>query len=468
EMGGQVSKQMVPLLRDPATRWQAMESLAKAETADSIPQLEELLFDPDARLRMDALEGLGFFRNAESLEILRNTAESDKSPQVRAYAAQIAESLSDAMDDAKLSPAERQMRLAKASNTREVDRLLIGCLRMGASDLYLGAGYPPSVRLNGVVQVIKNESALEPDAVLAMLRPLVTPAREAALESEGFCSFSEQVLGVGRYRAHLALDSSGLSAAFRVFPNKLRSFEELGLSPLLEQVATWDHGLVLCVGPAGAGKTTTMAAMIDALNERRSVRIVTIEDPIEVRHSSKSSLVSQRSYDSPTAFERQLRLARQEGAEVLAFGELNNEQTIRAAVEAAHSGALVLATMNGARAVDAIERLVFSFDPDQYVEARSMIADSLRLVHCQQLVASAEGGRAPIVELLWGIPAVLRYVRQNRMKHLVALMRAGGSLNLRTFEDSMAALVKSGVVTRDAAAAAKSGRAVTGEDAGAN
>ncbi|WP_313200798.1 PilT/PilU family type 4a pilus ATPase [Pseudomonas sp.] len=325
--------------------------------------------------------------------------------------------------------------------------LLAQAVDAGASDLHLAAGEIPMLRVDGELR--------------RMALPSVTSAAMndalSALLDEGQCrqwvqgdelDLALELASLGRFRLSLFRQMNGLAATFRLIPKRIASVDELELEEVFQAVAQHADGLVLVGGPTGSGKSSTLAALIDRLNRERALHIITLEDPVEVVHSSQRSLVNQREIGRHCRdFAQGLRSALRQDPDVIMIGELRDLETVRLALRAAETGHLVLATVHTRSAASSIDRLVEVFAAEEKPLVRAMLAESLRLVVAQVLVKRGGGGRVAAREVLVATPAVRNLVREGRMAQLCSVMQTGAAEGMRTMEGAMRGLREKGLIS---------------------
>ena len=335
----------------------------------------------------------------------------------------------------------------------ELQELLQYLMEMRGSDLYVKVGSPPHVRIDGRLQ----PAPFPPVDVAqteALAREIVPAHRVVELEERGDLDYALSVAGVGRFRVHLYRQRGSIAIVFRRVVPGIPSWERLGLPPIVEKLAAELSGLVLVTGPAGSGKTTTINALIDHINEHRAAHIITIEDPVEYLHTDKLSIVSQRevgtdTHDVADAVRRVLR----QGPDVLAVSMLNDLETIEAVLAAASTGHLVLAIMPTQNAAETVNRVIDFYPPHHQKQARHLLASSLRAVISQRLLERADGkGRTAAVEVLINTPKVYDcIVDADRASALERIVAEGEYHGMQTFDQALFTLFKDGLVSlRDA------------------
>jgi twitching motility protein PilT len=329
---------------------------------------------------------------------------------------------------------------------RRMCRLLRQVVELRGSDLHLASGASPHVRVDGELRPAPG-AKLSAAELRALLLDAMPRHAQSSLELNSHCRFVHELPGVGRFRVNVFLDGHGIGAALRWIPAQLPSPGQLKLPPQLGELCGHDRGLLLVTGPAGSGKSTTLAALIDFINRHRVGRIVTVEDPIELVHQSEKCLVSQRQVGTHAAsFESALRAIRREDPDVILVDELGDPASVQLAVEAAESGRLVLAAVGSRSATGAVERLVEQFSGGLRAQIRAMVADSLRGVVAQALCKRVGGGRTPAFEILVGTPAVANLVREAQAAELGQHIQLSGDDGMCSLNQHLIELVRAGVV----------------------
>jgi twitching motility protein PilT len=338
------------------------------------------------------------------------------------------------------------------SAPRALDRLLAQALRAGASDLHVHSGAPVKMRINGQVSDV-DAAPLSAEAAERLIQEVLTPDQMAALRQKGQVDFAYTLPGVGRFRSNAYRQQRGMDAVFRVIPPQPPTLTELGLPTSLARFANFHQGIVLLTGPAGCGKSSTLAALVNIINEDRHDHIITIEDPIEYVHASKKCVVNQRQVGPHTgSFARALRGALREDPDVIAIGELRDLETISLALTAAETGHLVLATLHTNNAIRTVNRILGVFPPNQQDQIRTMVSESLRAIVSQRLLARADGaGRVPALEILVANKAVGNLIRENKTFQIRSILQTGANQGMCLLDASLADLVKKKVITREEA-----------------
>jgi twitching motility protein PilT len=339
----------------------------------------------------------------------------------------------------------------------DITELLAFSAKQNASDLHLSAGLPPMIRVDGDIRRL-NVPAMENNDVRKLIYDIMGDRQRRDYEEHLEVDFSFEVPGVARFRVNAFNQARGAGAVFRTIPNEVLSMEALGLGEVFERFSMLPRGLVLVTGPTGSGKSTTLAAMIDYVNNHRYEHILTIEDPVEFVHTSKRCLINQREVHRDThSFADALRSALREDPDVILVGELRDLETIRLALTAAETGHLVFGTLHTTSAAKTIDRIIDVFPGEEKSMVRSMLSESLQAVVSQSLLKRQSGGRVAAHEILVATSAVRNLIREDKVAQIYSAIQTGGSLGMQTLDASLTQLVKEGAISReDAQARAKS------------
>ena len=328
-----------------------------------------------------------------------------------------------------------------------INVLLREMVRVGASDLHLTTGSPAMVRLNGSIAVLERHPALDAAALEKLLDAIMPERNRQELAEEWDTDFAYAIEGVARFRANYFRDRNGPGAVFRQIPFEILSADKLGIPPKVMDLCWLSKGLVLVTGPTGSGKSTTLAALIDHINQNRADHIITIEDPIEFVHENKRCLVNQREVGVHTrSFKNALRAALREDPDIVLVGEMRDLETISIAVETAETGHLVFGTLHTTSATSTIDRIIDQFPPDQQEQIRTMLSESLRGVIAQVLCKKKGGGRVAAYEILVTTQAVSNLIREGKTYQIASLLQTGRALGMQTMNDHLLELVRSGQV----------------------
>ncbi|MCP1621961.1 type IV pilus twitching motility protein PilT [Pseudomonas nitroreducens] len=333
----------------------------------------------------------------------------------------------------------------------DITELLAFSAKQGASDLHLSAGLPPMIRVDGDVRRI-NLPPLEHKQVHALIYDIMNDKQRKDFEEFLETDFSFEVPGVARFRVNAFNQNRGAGAVFRTIPSKVLTMEDLGMGEVFKRVSDVPRGLVLVTGPTGSGKSTSLAAMLDYLNNTKYSHILTVEDPIEFVHESKKCLVNQREVHRDTlGFNEALRSALREDPDIILVGEMRDLETIRLALTAAETGHLVFGTLHTTSAAKTIDRIVDVFPAEEKSMVRSMLSESLQAVISQTLLKKIGGGRVAAHEIMIGTPAIRNLIREDKVAQMYSAIQTGGALGMQTLDMCLKGLVAKGLVTRDAA-----------------
>jgi twitching motility protein PilT len=330
----------------------------------------------------------------------------------------------------------------------EIDQLLSVIVEQGGSDLHIGEGQPPKMRKHGDVRPIREEP-VERDEAARMLSEICGPQSWEIFEERGDLDFAYEMDERSRFRCNFLKQANGYGAVFRLIPTKIASLEQLGIPPIVKEFCHLRGGLVLVTGPTGSGKSTTLAALIDYINENFSRHIVTIEEPIEFVHGNKRSIITQREVPvDSVSFPIALKAALREDADIVLVGEMRDLETISLALTAAETGLLVFGTLHTNNARKTIDRMVDVFPANKQAQARAMLANSLRGVLAQLLLKKADGsGRLAVNEILIASSAVSAIIREGATQKLQDVIVAGKGQGMQFMDDAIFALLQSGAVS---------------------
>ncbi|ELY20916.1 type IV pilus twitching motility protein PilT [Vreelandella titanicae] len=339
----------------------------------------------------------------------------------------------------------------------DITELLAFSAKQNASDLHLSAGLPPMIRVDGDIRRL-NVPAIDNNDVRRLIYAIMNDRQRRDYEEHLEIDFSFEVPGIARFRVNAFTQARGAGAVFRTIPNQVLSIQTLGLGEVFERLAMLPRGLVLVTGPTGSGKSTTLAAMIDYINDHRYEHILTIEDPVEFVHVSKRCLINQREVHRDThSFADALRSALREDPDVILVGELRDLETIRLALTAAETGHLVLGTLHTTSAVKTIDRIIDVFPSEEKAMVRSMLSESLQAVVSQSLLKRQGGGRVAAHEILMATSAVRNLIREDKVAQMYSAIQTGGSLGMQTLDAALSRLVNEGVVSIEEAQAQAKG-----------
>ena len=333
----------------------------------------------------------------------------------------------------------------------DITELLAFSAKQGASDLHISAGLPPMIRVDGDVRRI-NLPPLEHREVHSLIYEIMNDKQRRDYEEFLETDFSFEVPGVARFRVNAFNQNRGAAAVFRTIPSKVLTMEDLGLGETFKKVSLLPRGLVLVTGPTGSGKSTTLAAMMDYVNNNRYDHILTIEDPIEFVHESKKCLINQREVHRDThGFSEALRSALREDPDVILVGEMRDLETIRLALTAAETGHLVFGTLHTTSAAKTIDRVVDVFPAAEKPMVRSMLSESLQAVISQTLMKRVGGGRVAAHEIMIGTPAIRNLIREDKVAQMYSAIQTGAALGMQTLDQHLKKLVGNKTITPETA-----------------
>jgi twitching motility protein PilT len=336
----------------------------------------------------------------------------------------------------------------------DLDLLLQQLVEREGSDLHLRAGEPPIYRVHGDL-VRTSRPPLSREEVAELTFGMLNPVQRERLESGSEVDLAYEVAGMARFRVNVYWERGWVSAALRLIPLRIQTIEELGLPPILRDLAMSARGLVLVTGPTGSGKSTTLAAMVDRLNENREAHVVTIEDPIEFSHSDKLASISQREVGVDTrSFGDALRHVMRQNPDVILVGEMRDLETIQLTITAAELGHLVLSTVHTTDAAQTVDRIVDVFEPQRQQQIRTQLALTLQAVVSQTLVQRADRpGRVAAFEIMIATPAVRNIIRERRTHQLYGVIESGSEFGMQLMDSHLVTLCREGKITFDQALA---------------
>ena len=347
---------------------------------------------------------------------------------------------------------KRPASVVLAAGEPEINRWLRMLVLEGGSDLHLSSEVKPMARIHGSMQVLDDRPVMNADELGNFLREILPERNAEEFANTNDTDFAHTIEKVARFRANYFVDRHGVGAVFRQIPFEILSVDQIGLPKRILDLCWLSKGLVLVTGPTGSGKSTTLATLVDYINDNRDDHIITIEDPIEFVHQNKKCLVNQREVGTHTqSFKRALRAALREDPDIVLVGEMRDLETISIAIETAETGHLVFGTLHTTTAISTVDRIIDQFPPDQQEQIRVMLSESLRGVIAQVLCRKKGGGRVAAYEVLISTPAVANLIREGKTFQLRSVMQTGKSLGMQTMNDNLLALVRDGVVTPEEA-----------------
>ncbi len=333
----------------------------------------------------------------------------------------------------------------------DIAQLLAFAVKNNASDLHLSAGVPPMLRVDGDIKRI-NMPALQHKEVHAMVYDIMNDKQRKDFEEYFETDFSFEIPKLARFRVNAFNQNRGCGAVFRTIPSEILTLEDLKAPKIFQDVSLHPRGIVLVTGPTGSGKSTTLAAMIDFINENKPDHVITIEDPIEFVHECKRSLINQREVHRDTlGFSEALRSALREDPDVVLVGEMRDLETIRLALTAAETGHLVFGTLHTSSAAKTIDRIVDVFPSAEKEMVRSMLSESLRAVISQTLLKKVGGGRVAAHEIMIGTPAIRNLIREGKVAQMYSSIQTGQSHGMQTLDQNLQELLAKRLITKEEA-----------------
>jgi twitching motility protein PilT len=334
----------------------------------------------------------------------------------------------------------------------EMNDLLIMCVNKKASDLHLSPGQPPLLRIDGDLVPATEFGNLSATIISELVNSTMDEKLKQDFSTLLEVDYAIEVANCARFRVNAFNQALGVAAVFRVIPQIIPSLEELNLPPVFKRLLDLPNGLILVTGPTGSGKSTTLAAMVDAINISQSNHIITVEDPIEFTHTSKKCLVNQRQIARDTHdFASALRSALREDPDVILVGEMRDLETIRLALTAAETGHLVMGTLHTSSAPRTISRIVDVFPAGEKNVIRNMLSESLQAVICQTLLKKTGGGRVAAFEIMLGTPAIRNLIREDKVAQMYTTIQTGHSVGMCTLDQYLQELHSAGTISTETA-----------------
>ena len=342
---------------------------------------------------------------------------------------------------------------AKSMTNVHIDDLLRDACEKGSSDLHMTVGLPPVVRVDGSLQHLAY-AHLAPNDTQRLIYDILSSDQVQWFEKTRELDFSYGVNGVGRFRVNVYRQRGSVGAALRAIPDRVPSFEQLGLPESLRDLTRKHSGLMLVTGPTGSGKSTTIACMIDSINAERPVHIMTIEDPIEYLHRHKRAMINQRELNTDTdSFENALRAVLREDPDVILVGEMRDLETIAAALTLAETGHLVFGTLHTRNAPQTVDRIIDVFPPHQQDQIKVQLSNSLEAVVAQQLCPRMGGGRVAAIEIMVTTSAIRNLIREGKTYQIYSALETGASFGMQTMDKVLADLYRTGKISNEEAMA---------------
>lgn len=336
---------------------------------------------------------------------------------------------------------------------QKLDELLLTTARQNASDLHIGVGQRPTLRVDGALLPLQKEAIVTPEIAEGLVLAMLTSEQKERFLKIRELDLSYALEDKARFRVNVFFQKNFMAAALRLIPAKIRTIEELSLPPILHDFAKISQGFVLCVGPAGHGKSTTLAALIDEVNHNRTDHIITIEDPVEYLFAQDRSIISQREVGGDTmGFHRALRSVLRQDPDVIMVGEMRDQTSISTAMTAAETGHLVFATLHTNSASQTIDRILDSFPAEQQGQATSQLAATLVAIVSQRLVPRLDGGRVPAIEIMIVNPAIRNLIRERKTYQIDLVIETSSQDGMITLNRSLVNLVQKRVISAEQAA----------------
>ncbi|HSD72062.1 MAG TPA: PilT/PilU family type 4a pilus ATPase [Thermoanaerobaculia bacterium] len=439
---------LLKMLADPESNLSAAAALGTWASPRALPGLLEAYKRGTKDLRLEILDAFVRIPDRRVPGLLTGIVKADPDPLVRDKASRLIEELAgESTSDGPGGSREFAAHDFAANPNPAITDLLRHARALGASDLHLSTGTIPHVRVNGQLASLPLPAA-SAEQVEDWIRPILTPERMLVFEERHQIDFCHKDAALGRFRTNVFRQRMGWSAVFRLVPFDVPNLADIGLPEPLWELTTYSQGLILVTGPAGCGKTTTLAALVDRINTTERCHILTIEDPIEYVHANKDSLVNQREIPAHSqSFARALRQSLREDPDVILVGEMRDLETISLAITAAETGHLVLATLHTTTAASTVDRIINAFPPDQQGQIRQMVSESLKAVISQSLLPRRDGsGRVAAWEVLRNTTAVAGLIREAKTFQIPTAMQTGAGSGMMLMDMSLMRLVTDGIV----------------------
>lgn len=450
-------KILVKMLEDPALTGVVIEALGKRKQISAIRQILQHLKHDDPGIRLEIINALEQFDEVKTKPILERIIKADADTEVRVRAREVLEKLlrTHGEDHTYVAELERNnLRLRDTTNKSEtqINRMLLEVRKMGASDFHIRTNIAPTARKYGALTPM-DYPPLNADECEQLLFSVLPPELQQVLRRHKQVDTCHSIEGVGRYRTNIFLERQGYAGSFRVVPAELPTIESVGMPPHLSDMVNFHQGLIVVSGPSGSGKTTTLAALVNLINETKPYHILTLEDPIEYLHPFKKSLVNQRQIQKHTdSFARALRAALREDPDVIVVGELRDTETIGLAVTAAETGHIVIGTTHSNSAAKTVDRLIDSYAVGEQPMIRRLLSDSLKAVVNQRLLPRKDGvGRVACFEVLMQSPAISSHIRDGRTFLIPSTMQISQSFGVITLDTALERLVDADEISAEEA-----------------
>jgi twitching motility protein PilT len=412
-----------------------------AETVDPAALLDKVLALTSSPV------AVGASRAATSPSPASTGTGSDAAPASSAPVPVVGAPSADAVAAAEGRRAASQPGIA--STAPHVDELLRLMIERNGSDLHITVGSPPGVRLRGDITPMEGYKPLSPKDTQEMILSMLSEEQRRRFETELELDFAYSIPGLSRFRANVFQQRNSMGAVFRVIPLRIPTMQELNLPKVCKYLAERPRGLVLVTGPTGSGKSTTLAAMIDHINDNRQVHIITLEDPIEFMHRNKKAYVNQREVGEDThSFAAALKRVLRQDPDVILVGEMRDLETISAAITAAETGHLVLATLHTTGGPETVDRIIDVFPPHQQQQVRMQLSATLEGVLSQVLLRSTDGqSRVMAMEIMLGVPSICNLIREGKTHQMPTIIQAGQATGMQTLDQNLKVMLQAGKIS---------------------
>jgi len=443
---------LVQALQHEEVRWAAIDALAQIGSTKALKPLAMLLRDKRKEVRGEVVRAFARFTEKRLLPLLKQVMDTDPTSEVRTLAAEALREMSARLK-VQTDTSGTTMALSSESMVTPIDKLLAWVREQGGSDLHISCGEPPFWRKAGQLSRMEGQESLSADQSREMVLSTLKPHHRKTFDDAGEVDFCYSIPEVGRYRANAFEQRLGTCATFRVIPNIPPTFADLRIPGRLTELLDFHQGLILVSGPAASGKSTTLAAIINLINESKPTHVITMEEPIEFVHPVKTALVNQREIGGHTeSYARALRGALRQDPDVIMVGELRDPEVIAMALEAAETGHLVVATLHTTSAVATVDRVIKSFSPDEQGQVRMGLSEALKYVICQSLLPRKDGkGRVACFEILKTTFALSAVIREDKLQVIPSMMQIGRNVGMQTVDMALEDLVESELITPEAA-----------------
>ena len=443
---------LVQSLSHEEVRWAAIDALAQIGSTKALKPLAQLLRDKRKEVRAEVVRAFARFTEPRLLPLLKQVMETDPTSEVRTLAAEALREMSARLNvdtDTNVST----MAVSSESMTTPIDKLLAWVREQGGSDLHVTVNEPPFWRQSGRLVRIEGQEVLSAEACRNMVLATLKPHHRQIFDEAGEVDYCYSIPEVGRYRANAFEQRLGTCATFRVIPNIPPTFADLRIPGRLTELLDFHQGLIVVSGPAASGKSTTLAAIVNLINESKPTHVITMEEPIEFVHPVKTALVNQREIGSHSqSYARALRGALRQDPDVIMVGELRDPEVISMALEAAETGHLVIATLHTTSALATVDRIIKSFPPEEQGQVRMGLSEALKYVICQSLLPRKDGdGRVAVFEVLKTTFSMSSVIRDDKLQLIPSMMQIGRNVGMQTVDMALEDLVESGLISAEVA-----------------